>query len=127
MKELYTQYQSDEWLHWRRGGRLADARTVKISATTSVGTSNYKAPGGLIRATVEIVDEKINEIVLSGDFTMLPSVAIAQLERELLGSSIEGDELLKRIRLAYSENGIESPGVEPTDLETVIKMAVSQN
>jgi lipoate-protein ligase A len=127
MKELYTQYQSDEWLHWRRGGRLTDARTVKISATTSIGTSNYKAPGGLIRATVEVVDEKINEIIISGDFTMLPSEAISQLEKELIGSSIEGEELLKRIRLAYSENGIESPGVEPADFEKVIKMAISQN
>ena len=124
MKELYTHYQSDEWLHWRRGGRLPDARTVKISATTSVGTSNYKAPGGLIRSTVEVVEGKINEIVLSGDFTMLPTEAIVELEREIIGSSIEGDELLRRIRIAYSENGIESPGVVPEDFEQTIKMAV---
>jgi len=124
MKELYSHYQSDEWLHWRRGGRLPDARTVKISATTSVGTSNYKAPGGLIRSTVEVVEGKINEIVLSGDFTMLPTEAIIQLEREIIGSSIEGDELLRRIRIAYTENGIESPGVVPEDFEKTIKMAV---
>jgi lipoate-protein ligase A len=126
MQELYSHYQSDEWLHWRRGGRLTDARTVKISATTSVGTSNFKAPGGLIRSTVEVVEEKINEIILSGDFTMLPNEAITQLERELIGSSIEGDELLRRIRIAYTENGIESPGVVPEDFEKSIRMAISQ-
>ena len=126
MQELYSHYQSDEWLHWRRGGRLTDARTVKISATTSVGTSNYKAPGGLIRATVEIVEGKINEIILSGDFTMLPTEAITQLEREIIGSSIEEDELLRRIRIAYTENGIESPGVLPEDFEKSIRMAISQ-
>ncbi|MGY5881071.1 MAG: biotin/lipoate A/B protein ligase family protein [Candidatus Thorarchaeota archaeon] len=126
MAELYSKYQSDEWLHWRRGGRLTDARTVKISATTSVGTSNYKAPGGLIRSTVEVVDEKITEVVISGDFTMLPNEGITQLEREIISSSIEGDELLHRIRVAYTENGIESPGVDPEDIEKSIRMAISQ-
>ncbi|MGY5858523.1 MAG: biotin/lipoate A/B protein ligase family protein [Candidatus Thorarchaeota archaeon] len=127
MAELYSKYKSDEWLHWRRGGRLTDARTVKISATTSVGTSSYKAPGGLIRSTVEVVEEKINELVLSGDFTMLPYEAITQLEREIRGSSIEGSELLQRIRIAYTENGIESPGVLPEDIEKSIRMAISQD
>lgn len=126
MADLYTKYKSDEWLHWRRGGRLPDTRTVRISATTSVGTANYKAPGGLIRATVEIVEGKINEVVISGDFTMLPSKAIAQLEQEIIGSSVEGEELLQRIRIAYSENGIESPGVLPEDFEKTIRLAISQ-
>jgi len=127
MAELRSKYLSDEWLHWRRGGRLTDARSVKISATTSVGTSNYKAPGGLIRSTVEVVDEKINEVIVSGDFTMLPNEGISQLEREIVGSSIEGDELLRRIRVAYSENGIESPGVDPEDIEKSIRLAISQD
>ena len=126
MKELYPKYQSDEWLHWRRSGRIPEARTVKISATTSIGTSNYKAPGGLIRSTVEVVDEKISEVVISGDFFMLPNEAISQLEKELIGSTIEGDELLQRIRVAYTENGIESPGVLPEDIEKSIRMAISQ-
>jgi len=126
MAELRPKYLSDEWLHWRRGGRLTDARTVKISASTSVGTSNYKVPGGLIRSTVEVVDEKINELVISGDFFMLPNEGISQLEREIIGSSIKGDELLRRIRVAYSENGIESPGVDPEDIEKSIKLAISQ-
>lgn len=124
MAELRPKYLSDEWLHWRRGGRLTDARTVRISATTSVGTSNFKTPGGLIRTTVEIVDEKVNEVIISGDFFMLPNEAISQLEREIVGSPIEGDELIRRIRIAYSENGIESPGVNPKDIETGIRMAI---
>jgi len=127
MAELRPKYVSDEWLHWRRGGRLTDTRTVKISATTSVGTSNYKAAGGLIRTTVEVVDEKISEVVISGDFFMLPNEAIAQLEREIIGSSIEEDELLRRIRVAYSENGIISPGVTPEDIKTTIRKAIDTN
>ena len=100
---------------------------MKISSTTTVGTSNYKASGGLIRTTVEIVEEKISEVIISGDFFMLPNEAIAQLEREIIDSSIEGNELLQRIRIAYSENGIISPGVDPDDIEKSIRMAITQN
>ncbi len=124
MAQLRSKYLSDEWLHWRRGGRLTDAKTVRISATTSVGTANFKAPGGLIRATVEKVEEKLNEVVISGDFFMLPSDAISKLERTIIGASIEGDEIIQRIKQAYKEFVAESPGVTPTDIETAIRMAI---
>lgn len=125
MDDLKPKYESDEWLHWRSGGRI-DARTVRISATTTIGTANYKAPGGLMRSTVELVDEKIHEIVLSGDFFMLPVDAISNLEKELIGVRIENGELLERIKQAYQKHNIESPGVTPEDVETVIKMSQEQ-
>ena len=124
MAQLRPKYLSDEWLHWRRGGRLTDAKTVRISATTSVGTANFKAPGGLIRATIEKVEGKLNEVVISGDFFMLPSDAISKLERRIIGASIEGDEITKRIEQAFSEYIAESPGVTPADIETAIRMAI---
>jgi lipoate-protein ligase A len=127
MDELKPKYVSDEWLHWRRGGRIPEARTVRISATTSVGTANFKAPGGLIRSTVEKVDGKINEVVISGDFFMLPSNAIAELEKSLIGADVEGDELIGRIKQAYAAIGIESPGITPEDIETTIKNAVAND
>jgi len=125
MDELKPKYQSDEWLHWRRGGRI-DARTVRISATTTIGTANYKAPGGLMRSTVEMVDERIHEVVLSGDFFMLPVDAITNLEKELVGVKTEGGELLDRIKHAYKKYNIEAPGITPEDVETVIKMSQEQ-
>ncbi|TFG33838.1 lipoate--protein ligase family protein [Candidatus Thorarchaeota archaeon] len=124
MAELRPKYLSDEWLHWRGGGRLTGARTVRISATTSVGTANYKAPGGLVRATIEKVDGKVNEIVLSGDFFMLPNEAISWLELKIIGASVEGEEIIQRIKQAYNEYKIESPGVTPEDIETAIRMAI---
>jgi lipoate-protein ligase A len=125
MDELKPKYESDEWLHWRRGGRI-DVRTVRISATTTIGNANYKASGGLMRSTVEVVDEKIHDVVLSGDFFMLPVDAISNLEKELVGVKIEGEELLDRIKQAYKKHNIEAPGVTPEDVETVIKMSQEQ-
>lgn len=124
MAELRPKYVSDEWLHWRRGGRLTEARTVRISATTTVGTATYKAPGGLIRATIEKVDGKLSEVVVSGDFFMLPNESISWLERKIIGAAVEGNEIIQRIEQAYDEYNIESPGVTPEDIETAIRMAI---
>jgi lipoate-protein ligase A len=124
MKELEPKYLSDEWLHWRRGGRIPEAKKVRISASTTVGTANFKAPGGLIRITVEDVESKINEIVISGDFFMLPSGAIRELEKALIGIETSEDEILKGVQKAYKNINIESPGVTPEDVATAIKMAV---
>ena len=123
--ELKPKYMSNEWLHWRRGGRL-DARTVRISATTRVGTSNYKAPGGLMRVTAEEVDGKLNEVVISGDFFMLPMNAIGNLEKTLIGAETENGDILKKVKEAYTKYNIESPGVTPEDVETAIKLAFEQ-
>ncbi|MFX1369290.1 MAG: lipoate protein ligase C-terminal domain-containing protein [Promethearchaeota archaeon] len=125
MDDLKPKYESDEWLHWRSSGRI-DARTVRISATTTIGTANYKAAGGLMRSTVEMEDEKIHEVVLSGDFFMLPVDAISNLEKELIGVRIENGELLERIKQAYKKHNIESPGVTPEDIETVVRMSQEQ-
>ncbi|MHA2118278.1 MAG: lipoate protein ligase C-terminal domain-containing protein, partial [Candidatus Thorarchaeota archaeon] len=125
MNELQPKYVSDEWLHWRAGGRL-DARTVKISATASIGTANHKAPGGLMRVTVEEVDDKIKDIVISGDFFMYPHDAISDIERALVGAKLGTEDVLMRIKGVYKKQSIESPGVTPEDFETAIKMALEE-
>jgi lipoate-protein ligase A len=126
MADLRGKYLSDQWLHWRGGGRLSDVKTVKISATTSVGTANYKAAGGLIRVTLEVVEKQIKEIVLSGDFFMYPSDSINKLEEQLVGTKTAGNEILDTLKTAYSSFQIESPGVTPEDIESAIKLAIGE-
>ena len=125
MAQMRGKYLSDEWLHWRRGGRL-DARTVRISATAQIGTANYKAEGGLIRVTVEEVEDRIHEIIISGDFFMLPSDAISGLEKALVGAKTTEEEILTRIKRAYKDLKIESPLVTPEDVNEAIKTALTQ-
>ena len=125
--QLRHKYVSDEWLNWRQGQRLTDAKTVRISATTSVGTANHKAPGGLIRATIEKVEGKLNAVTISGDFFMLPSESISLLEKEVVGASIEGDAIINRIKSVYGKNSIESPGVTPEDIESAIRLAIGKD
>lgn len=124
MAKLRSKYLSDEWLHWHGDRALADATTVKISATSAVGTANHKAPGGLIRVTVEETEETIRDIVVSGDFFLVPSGSIAAIEHALLGARTTGNDIIDRLRKAYEDVGIDSPGVTPEDFETAIKLAL---
>ncbi|TXT54408.1 MAG: hypothetical protein BAJATHORv1_70108 [Candidatus Thorarchaeota archaeon] len=126
MGEMRPRYLSDEWLFWRSGRKFKDARTVRISATTFVGTADYKAPGGLIRVTVEDVEDKIKDIVLSGDFFMLPHDALGKIESLLVGVKTSESDLRERIERIYAEIGIDSPGVTPEDIAKTIMLALEE-
>lgn len=124
MTSLRSRYVSDEWLHMRGGGRLADAKIVRISATASVGTANHKAPGGLIRVTLEEFDDRIKDIVISGDFFLVPSDSIVAIEKALVGVKTTGTEITERLRKVYADKRIDSPGVTPEDFDTAVKLAI---
>lgn len=93
---------------------LASARIVRIAEGIEVSQRVHKAPGGLIRATVETRQGQIEAVGLSGDFFFYPAGKLVELEQYLVGA--EPAELLGAIEEFYRTNGIESPGVTPYDL-----------
>jgi lipoate-protein ligase A len=113
---LKAEFSRDEWLHGV--GRPMKGRTVKIAAGVEVRHLVHKAPGGLIRGDVEIADDVISSVVLSGDFFFYPAEQLAELSEALVGTRTEDAE--ETIGQFYAEHGIESPGVEPADFATVV-------
>jgi len=109
--ELRQTFTTDEWLH-KRGKRREDWR-VKIATGVEFAQRMYKAPGGLIRAIVEIRDGLIAEVSLSGDFFFYPSDKLEALEVALTGVDLSAVE--PTITEFYRREGIESPGVVPSD------------
>lgn len=124
MKELRTKYQSNEWLNLVFLRHPDLARKVKISSTASVSESAYKAPGGLIRATLRIDEEVIKEIMLSGDFWIYPENKLAELEKRLAGTHTDISKIDQVIQNFYKEEKIETPGVNPQDFLTAIRQAI---
>ena len=109
--ELAAVFLSDDWLF--RGRRQREERRVKVRAGLEVVHRMYKAPGGLIRAVVELEEGIIRHAELSGDFFFYPAERLADLERALEGVPIgEAGELIARF---YEAQHIESPGVTPAD------------
>jgi lipoate-protein ligase A len=105
----------EDWLH-RREGPLTDRR-VTIRSGVQVFQRAHKAPGGLIRAMVEIQDEVIAAVSLSGDFFFFPAERLTDLEAVLEGVRLADVE--KTIAQFYQEHHVESPGVTAADMARV--------
>ncbi len=122
--EIEARFLSDEWLHQKGGLRQNEA--IKISADVYLVEAAHKAPGGLIRSTARLREGRIDDLTLSGDFTMLPAFAIGALEQALRGVTLEQDAIQSRIHEFYNGLQVQSPGVTVEDWGTAIMALKSQ-
>ena len=113
--ELVQTHTTDEWLYKR--GKRREEWQVKI-AGVEVSQRVHKAPGGLIRAIVETKEGRIAEVSLSGDFFFYPADKLESLETALAG--VKPSAVESTIAEFYRREGIESPGVTPSDFARVL-------
>ncbi len=121
-QEIDARFMSDEWLFQK--GRLHQ-EGVKIHQDVHVVESVFKAEGGLIRVIARLREGRIDDVALSGDFTVLPSFALSALEQSVRGMKATPETLGARLQEAYDLMRIQSPGVSPTDFATAIMNAVA--
>lgn len=120
-EELDARFATDEWLY-----QAGDSsRTgVKIHQDVHVVEAATKTPGGLVRVTACLRDGCIDELTLSGDFTMLPWTATSALEDALRGTALEADAVRMQVEDVYRRLGIEAPGLTAGDLaDAVLRLA----
>jgi lipoate-protein ligase A len=120
VSELAQIYTTEEWL-LRPRRRFREDRKVKIAEGVEVVQRVHKAPGGLIRGTVEAQRGEIVSVGLSGDFFFYPAEKLADLEQAVVGTKMA--ELLRTLEEYYHTNAIESPGVTPEDLAVALGAA----
>jgi lipoate-protein ligase A len=124
MIQLGDKYQTDEWKFMVETRDRPWVRAVKLKAGRHVVSSKHKAPGGLIHVICEIESNKIANVSLSGDFTMIPESGPQLVEEALRGSPTEESMILHRIAEVLKEHQIQSPGVEVIDIAKPILDAV---
>jgi lipoate-protein ligase A len=112
-EELEARFASDEWLYQKGGLRQTGA--VKIHADVYLAEAAYKAPGGLIRATARLREGRIDDITLSGDFTLLPAFAVGALEQALRGVTLDTAPIRAKVAEFYRGLPVQSPGVGVED------------
>jgi lipoate-protein ligase A len=117
MDDLETRMLSEEWLYQK--GRRTQDRDVKIRAGVNVVHKMVKVQGGLIRADYEVMEGRLNKVVLSGDFFCYPEKAIEQLEAKLEGQAME--EAIILLHQFYSKGDIETPGISAEDWANLFK------
>ncbi|MEJ2777929.1 lipoate--protein ligase [Stygiolobus sp. RP850M] len=102
-EKLAREKMNEEWIYYKdnRHPELKTERCVKINNTVALCHVDYKARK-LIRLTVKIVNKKIDEISISGDFfVMSPKGFIEELEDKLKG--VEVTKYQEVIRKMFEE------------------------
>jgi lipoate-protein ligase A len=84
----------------------------------------HKAPGGLIRVHLLARDGKIAELMLSGDFTVLPLEGADRLAEALHGAPLEQAALTEAVAARFKDLKLDMPGVEPSDIAAAIMGAM---
>ena len=75
-----------------------------ISGDDAMKRCEYKIPGGkLICARVEVEDDKIASLMISGDFFLLPETALEDLEGQLLGMEITPESIKEKVVSFFTE------------------------
>jgi lipoate-protein ligase A len=121
-KEIDARFVSDEWLYQK--GQLHQ-QGVKIHQDVHIVETAFKSQGGLIRVIARLCEGRIDDVSISGDFTLLPVIAVGALEQSLRGITATPETLKSKIEEAYYRLSIQSPGVTPADFTTAIMNAVT--
>jgi lipoate-protein ligase A len=111
VEELKPLFLTEEWRY--KKGKMRPGRAVTIAAGVHVVQRLHKAPGGLLRATLEQKGDRLASVSLSGDFFSYPQDAVSALEAELAGASLE--RVAAIVTAFYDQGRIETPGVTPED------------
>ena len=121
-RALQPTFLSEEWLY--KKSRKRPGRAVKIATGVKVVDRLHKAPGGLIRATLELRDNRLVDIALSGDFFCYPQDAVERLEAALEGTALAEAE--RTLAAFYSQHEVETPGVTIADWIKVLSARVKE-
>lgn len=88
--------------------------------------SIHKEEGGLIRAAVrvDLKKERINDLLITGDFFIHPRRAIYDLEAALRNTPVKN--LKSRIEVFFMENQVELLGLRFTDFHRALRLALDK-
>ena len=121
-EEVKPRHLSEDWLRMPEMRHPSLGRAVKVMAGVKVVEASHKARK-LIRVTMEVAEGKIRDILVSGDFFMLPETAHPKLEETLIGAPLERGEIEKRVEEFYEKFGVQTPGMKPSDFVDAIMKA----
>lgn len=120
-REVKPKHMSYEWLHMpelAHKGLTVD-RAVKIADGVKVIEVVHKARK-LIKVTAEVIDDKILDIMITGDFFMVPEDGISKIEVALKGMILNREKIAEKIREVFEKHGIQSPGISAEDFADAI-------
>ena len=94
-----------------------------MPAKNGILKGELKVKGGkLLKCSIIVENEKINQIKITGDFFMYPEEKIEEMEKMLIGKEIKEREIKKALDDFFLE--VETFGASKEDFLEVIMMAI---
>jgi len=120
--EFREAYSREEWFL----GNSEAYRFKKIPPGAKRGEQRIKAVAGLIRAVVLKHQNRIYDLILTGDFHPRPHTILADLESALRDAPAQPDEIKSRIEEVYHRPGVEISGTTAQDFVAAVVGAVEK-
>ena len=121
-QEFREAYSRDNWL-------LANSeayRFKKIPPEAKRGEQRVKAVAGLIRAVVLKHENRIYDVILTGDFHPRPQTILRDMESALRGGPVAIEEIQRRMGEIYHRPGVEISGTTPEDFSSAVLGALEK-
>ena len=128
LNELSAERRRREWIFMKdlsheRLFQAVEARQIKVKEGVRICESVYKAQK-LIRVTMEIVNDRIGDISISGDFFTEPNIGIIErLEQSLIGVSLDREALQDKILMSFNGGRLGVTGASVDDFIQAILAA----
>ncbi len=85
----------------------------------------YKVPGGkLVVADLDIIDDQLRNVLITGDFFLEPETTLATLTASLEGMPSDATEADLAARIAEASQGSEMLGITPEGVAVAVRRAV---
>lgn len=121
-QEFQKVYTQDNWFLANSEGH----RFRNIPPEAKRGEFRRKAVAGLIRVVALRQDDKIYDLIITGDFHPRPHTILKEMEDALRGQAFDPEEISKKIREIYSRPGVEISGTTPEDFILAILGALEK-
>ena len=87
--------------------------------------AKLRAEKGVLEVDLELDNQCIKALTITGDFFIYPEEAIEDLEATLIGSSIKEEDMRSRLSEFYQQKGISTPGITIDDWVKVLTLAIT--
>lgn len=110
-EEFQKKYTSDEWFY--ANSESMRFKKIPVGAIKVYGI--HKAPAGLIRVTVLICQNKIYDLIITGDFHPTPYQVLRDMEDVLRGKECKVEVVRKGVKQIFDKSDVEIAGTEIQD------------
>ncbi len=124
VEEIYAgmyqeKYISDEWFY----ANSETSRFKNIPGGVVKKEGRHKAVAGLIRTTVLLDDNRIHDIIITGDFHPTPNSVLSEMENALRNKPCDLGIIEKEVEKIFKRSDVEIAGTTPADFMIALDKA----